>query len=92
MLFWLQIIGLGRWDFSKKGGYVTYTLYEEEFVARNAIVLSKFKEQSADVNQINPKHIVIFYGAAHMPYFEAQLCEKYTLEFQSEEWVEAVTY
>jgi hypothetical protein len=25
MLFWLQIIGLGRWDFSKKGGYVTYT-------------------------------------------------------------------
>ncbi len=24
MLFWLQIIGLGRWDFSKKGVCVSY--------------------------------------------------------------------
>jgi hypothetical protein len=67
-------------------------LYEREFVARNDIVLNKFAEQIVGVNSENPKHIVIFYGAGHMHYFEGELCQKYGLQFKSEEWISAVTY
>lgn len=66
--------------------------YSREFMQRNNIVLDKFAQQAAMATPENPKHIIIFYGAGHMPYFEAELRQKYNLRFQSEEWISSCNF
>lgn len=66
-------------------------LYEREVTNRNKIVLEKLALiLDGDIN--SDVHIVIYYGAAHLPCFERELSQKYLCQPESEEWFTAVSY
>jgi hypothetical protein len=66
--------------------------FEFEYTNRNKIVLDLFAQQEAVLNAVTDAHVVIYYGGAHMSYFEKQLVEKYGLTLEAEEWITALLY
>lgn len=66
--------------------------FEKEYTKRNQIVLQKFAEQIPQLSAQATSHVVIYYGAAHMPYFEQELGKTYGLQLESEEWISVFSY
>ena len=63
---------------------------EKEFTNRNAIVLNKFAQYMATIPEDSSAYAIIYYGAGHMPFLEEELCTKYNLTLEAEEWITAI--
>ena len=67
--------------------------YENEFTKRNQIVEEKLAEILGKQQTQSQKapHIIIYYGAAHMPHFERVIKERYSFLPESQEWFTSIS-
>lgn len=66
-------------------------LFTKEIINRNRIVFTKLADaltKDADFNA----HLIIYYGAGHMPYFEEELIQKYGFIPHSVQWISSVSF